>query len=181
MTAGRLIAVVGPSGVGKDSVMEALAAADPRFRIVRRVITRSAELGGEDFEGVTEGDFASRLAQGAFCLHWQAHGLSYGIPKETLDRAEAGTDQLVNLSRSVIGEAARVFPRVIVLRLSARPETLAKRLAGRGRERLDDIKARLARPGARLPDDVTVIDISNDGALADTVSQALAALKPVGA
>ncbi|MEM9552294.1 MAG: phosphonate metabolism protein/1,5-bisphosphokinase (PRPP-forming) PhnN, partial [Pseudomonadota bacterium] len=34
-----VIAVVGPSGVGKDSVLQAMCATDPRLRLVRRTIT----------------------------------------------------------------------------------------------------------------------------------------------
>ena len=46
---GRFIAVVGPSGVGKDSVMQGMAARDPRIVLARRVITRPSDAGGEDF------------------------------------------------------------------------------------------------------------------------------------
>jgi ribose 1,5-bisphosphokinase len=49
---GRLIAIVGPSGVGKDSVMIALQKQDARIVLARGVITRPSETGCEDFEGV---------------------------------------------------------------------------------------------------------------------------------
>ena len=54
---GQLIAVVGPSGAGKDTLIEAARRARPDLLIVRRVITRPTESGGEDFEGVTEAEF----------------------------------------------------------------------------------------------------------------------------
>ncbi len=38
---GPVIAVVGPSGVGKDSLMTALRAADPGVKLMLRVITRA--------------------------------------------------------------------------------------------------------------------------------------------
>ena len=50
---GRLIAVVGPSGVGKDSVMAGLHGAIPDLHLVRRVITRAPDLGGEDYDAVS--------------------------------------------------------------------------------------------------------------------------------
>ncbi|MCE0506438.1 phosphonate metabolism protein/1,5-bisphosphokinase (PRPP-forming) PhnN [Roseivivax sp. GX 12232] len=173
---GRLIAVVGPSGVGKDSVMAGLAAADPRFRLVRRVITREAGLGGEDFEPVSEATFAARQAAGAFCLSWHAHGLSYGIPAATRAEVAAGETRLANLSRLVLPEAATCFPGLEVLHITARPETLARRLAGRGRESLEEIAARQARAALPLPKGLPVTEIANDGPLTQTVARALSAL-----
>lgn len=175
---GRLVAVVGPSGVGKDSVMQALVAARPGLRCVRRVITRPADPGSEDFDAVDEIEFVRRMAAGAFVLEWRAHGLSYGVPATLTDDLAAGRDMLVNLSRSVLGQAARAFPGMVVLRLSASPEVLAARLQGRGREAAADIAIRLARGGADVPPGVPVVEVRNDGPIADTVARALAGLYP---
>ena len=48
-----MIAVVGPSGVGKDTVTQALVDAAPQLSLVRRVITRAADAGGEDYDAVS--------------------------------------------------------------------------------------------------------------------------------
>ncbi|MEO0703578.1 MAG: hypothetical protein AAFY80_15680 [Pseudomonadota bacterium] len=64
---GRLIGVVGPSGVGKDSVMAGLVEADPQLALVRRTITREPELGGEDYTPATQAAFDRLVAKGAFC------------------------------------------------------------------------------------------------------------------
>ncbi|MBR9842305.1 MAG: phosphonate metabolism protein/1,5-bisphosphokinase (PRPP-forming) PhnN [Rhodobacteraceae bacterium] len=174
----RLIGVVGPSGVGKDSVMEALTARMPQMRLVRRVITRPSEAGGETFEGVSEVEFERRVASGDFGLWWRAHGLAYGIPHTQVEDRPDGEIALVNLSRSVLDEARGRYPGFAVLSLTATPETLAHRLAGRGRESEDEIVARLARAGYARPEGPDVIEISNDGLLDETVSAALSALYP---
>ena len=174
---GRLIAVVGPSGVGKDSVMEGLAAT-PGFALVRRVITRPSEAGGEAFDGVTQKAFDRMAGQGAFALHWQAHGLSYGIPAAETARLAQGTDLLVNLSRAVLVEASRRFPGLIVLNLTAAPEVLAARLAARGRETPQDIARRLARADLALPQGLDIRTVDNGGALPDTIRAARAVLDP---
>ena len=179
MTPGRVIAVVGPSGVGKDSVMAGMAAAAPEFAIVQRVITRASGLGGEDYVPMAVADFESAAKDGAFCLYWPAHGLSYGIPIEISERANAGQSFLINLSRKVLAEAQKVFADFQVINLTARPETLAVRLAGRGRENVEDIRARLQRKVPISSKNLIVHDISNDGDLDKTVMTALKAVHPV--
>lgn len=174
---GRLIGVVGPSGVGKDSVISALARHFPHIRPVRRVITRAPELGGEDYVSVDENQFIKMKQQGAFCLDWGAHDLFYGIPSDVRTDVERGAVRVANLSRSVLVEAQRVFPTLNVLSLTAKPETLAARLSNRGRENERAIARRLARAGFALPCGVKACEISNDGTLEETVENVLAVLQ----
>ncbi len=181
MTAGRFVAVVGPSGVGKDSVIDALVAATPALVRARRVITRPAEAGGEAFEGVDAGTFRRRADAGAFVLTWEAHGLCYGIPAGVRQSLEAGSDVIANLSRGVLGEARRLFPRLAVLALTARPEVLAARLAGRGRESAAEIEGRLARMDGFRVEGADVTQVDNSGSLAQTLAAARAALYPESA
>jgi ribose 1,5-bisphosphokinase len=169
-----LIAVVGPSGVGKDSVIAGMVAARPDLAWVRRAITRPPS-GTEPFESLAPDAFAAREAAGGFCLTWEAHGLRYGIPSETLTAVRGGALQVANLSRGRLAQAAAVFPALMVLSLTAAPATLAARLAWRGRETEADIAARLARR-APLPEGLDVVEIANDGPIEATVAQALAAM-----
>src|ERR1700722_14225051 len=136
-----LVLVVGPSGAGKDTLLDAARWAltdDPRFRFVRRVIPPPADAGGEAHEPVTEAEFATC----DFALAWQAHGLHYGIPADIAADLDAGRVVVANVSRGVIAEAARWFP-VRVIEISAPPQVLAARLAARGRESASDVAARL--------------------------------------
>jgi len=178
---GRFIAVVGPSGVGKDSLMEALCARRPELVRARRVITRAAEAGGEDYIAVSPALFAAQAAGGDFALHWSAHGLQYGIPATVIDSLKAGRDVLANLSRAVLPKADRVFGDLRVLHVTARPEVLAQRLQARGRESRGEIARRLARPAPVLPEGLNVIEIDNSGRLDRAVDAAMAVLYPVNA
>ncbi|MBT8154005.1 phosphonate metabolism protein/1,5-bisphosphokinase (PRPP-forming) PhnN [Epibacterium ulvae] len=174
-TLGPVIAVVGPSGVGKDSVMTGLATGDPRLSLLKRVITRAPEAGGEDYTPVSEAEFAARSAAGEFALHWQAHGLFYGVPAAAVaaQRAE-GRGVLVNFSRSVLLDAQRIFGNFIVLSVTASPEVLAARLAGRGRETEEEQAKRLAQATKALPEGLErVYQIDNSGDLSAAVTAAL--------
>lgn len=174
---GRLFFVVGPSGAGKDTLLSGAVTADPRLHWARRVITRPEAAGGEPFEGVSEAEFAARLAQGDFALHWQAHGLSYGVPQDELAPLASGRVVLVNGSRAALDRAREVFPDMTVLHITAPPGLLADRLVARGRETRADIEARLARASFALPADCPVIEISNDAQPEAGVSRLLQALR----
>ena len=67
---GRLIYLIGPSGAGKDSLLEAAreALAARQVRIARRVITRSAEAVGEAAHPVTLAEFERLEAEQAFAF-----------------------------------------------------------------------------------------------------------------
>lgn len=173
-----IFAVVGPSGAGKDTLLAGALAARPDLRLVRRVITRPTEAGGEDFEGVSDDDFARRKARGDFALDWQAHGLSYGIPRAQVD---GPGDVLFNGSRAALPRAAQVFPGLRVIVITAPDAVLAERLSARGRETAADIGARLARAGFTLPEGIVAATVVNDGTPAEGVARLLAALQPVSA
>ncbi|MGJ8621179.1 MAG: phosphonate metabolism protein/1,5-bisphosphokinase (PRPP-forming) PhnN [Yoonia sp.] len=181
MKNGRLIAVVGPSGVGKDSVMEGLAAADPSLHLVRRTITRAPELGCEDYDAVSVAEFEDMAARGYFAVHWGAHDLQYGIPTTIQTELASGQDCLANFSRSALVAGDTAFENFCVLNITARPETLAARLAARGRESEAQIAKRLAQATKPLPVGLRVMTVSNDGALHATIAQALSLLQPVRA
>jgi ribose 1,5-bisphosphokinase len=172
-----LFLVVGPSGAGKDTLLDAaraMFADDPRFCFVRRDITRPRAAGGEDHAVVTQTEFAAGKLAGAYALSWHAHGLDYGIPADIAVDLAAGRVVVASVSRGVIAEAAARFP-VCVLEITAPAELLAARLAARGREGAADIAERLARAVA-LPPGIAVITVMNDASVADGAARLCAAL-----
>ena len=136
-----LVLVVGPSGAGKDSLLNAAREVfrdDPRISFARRVITRPADPDGENHEPVTDAEFAAR----DFALSWSAHGLRYGIAVEATRNAAV---VVANISRGVIGEAARRF-HVRVIEVTAPP-----RFSPRGWPHGDGKRLATSRAGWRGP------------------------------
>ncbi|MCH2395782.1 phosphonate metabolism protein/1,5-bisphosphokinase (PRPP-forming) PhnN [Oceanibaculum sp.] len=180
MAEGYLVLVVGPSGAGKDSLLDGARAAlagDPRFVFVRREITRPADSGGEDHIAVTEAEFRARQAAGGYALSWDAHGLGYGIPKSVEGDLAAGRTVIANVSRGVLDEARGKYGRVAILSITVSPEILTARLRARGRETEDQIAGRLDRAAAFRVTGPDVIEIRNDGDLAESVAAFVAALR----
>lgn len=173
-----LVLVVGPSGAGKDTLLNAARAAigdDPAFRFARRDITRPAGEGGEDHRPVDEPTFLARRDAGRYALWWQAHGLSYGIAADIVDDLARGATVIASVSRGVIAAAATRF-QVRVVEITAPPEVLAARLSARAREGADDIARRLLRNVA-MPTDVDVITVMNDGTIEQGAARLLEAFR----
>ncbi|MFG6208057.1 phosphonate metabolism protein/1,5-bisphosphokinase (PRPP-forming) PhnN [Pseudomonas retamae] len=176
---GKLIYLMGPSGSGKDSLIE--AARQPlralNCEVMRRVITRSAESVGEEAVGVTPDEFDQRERAGDFALAWRANGLSYGIPVEMDQRLSAGQQVLVNGSRANLRQAMARYPKLVAVMLTVEDEMLRERLLKRGRETLEQIDQRLGRNAQfkdRRSSDGPLHLIDNSGSLADAVNQLLA-------
>lgn len=177
---GVLVLVVGPSGVGKDTLIDGARAAladDPQVVFARREITRGTEAGGEDHVAVSPQDFAARRAAGAYLLCWEANGHGYGAPLALLDALAAGRTVVLNASRTVVDEARARFARVRIASITASSETLRSRLSGRARETALEIEARLARAAAAQVTGPDVTVISNDGPAAGGVAALVAVIR----
>ena len=172
--AGLLVAVVGPSGAGKDSLIgfaRASLPANAGIHFVKRAVTRLSGVGAEEHVALSEAEFAASEAAGAFALTWQAHGLCYGVPRAALEHVRAGGLAVLNGSRAALGRTAECFGRVQVVEVTADPDAIASRLGGRQRETAEDIERRIARRIDNYPGAAEAIRIDNSGEL-DVAGQA---------
>lgn len=170
MRQGQLVYVMGASGSGKDSLLQALR---PRLRggpvaFVRRYITRPLSAKGERHIAVSPERFAAMAASGEFVMDWQSHGLRYGIGKGIETTLAHGHVVLMNGSRGYLPEALRRFPSLVPVLVEVDASVLRARLLARGREQGADIEERIARAlmPAEYPDGVRRID--NSGPLVES-------------
>ena len=166
--AGALVYVMGPSGAGKDSVLErarALLSADLPIAFAHRYITRPADTGGENHVALSRAEFALRRAHGLFAFHWHAHGNDYGIGQEIHAWRRAGLAVVVSGSREHFRTMDGIGEATVPVLITAPAERLKERLLKRGREDADAAAERLQRGVAYDLDVAGAVTITNDGAL----------------
>lgn len=180
---GVFVAVAGPSGAGKDSLIAAAQKElqrDRRIVFVRRVVTRPSTA-SEDHDTLSVQDFTYRATHGAFALWWEANGLHYGLPAEILNDIRLGRVVVANVSRDVIGLARQRFARMIVVHVTASTDVLTARLASRGRELADDQAERLSRSLLREQSVEADVRIENNGSLGEAADRFLSILRALAA
>jgi len=165
---GCFFLVVGPSGAGKDSLMDGAKQTllDKGFVFAKRVITKPPGMVGEDYTSCTAEEFKQRSQNLEFLITWQAHGYDYGLERTLLDQQALGCHIVANGSRAVVNKVKDLVPNLVVVLVTAPVKTLAKRLAARGRETEPEIKERLQRQTQPFDDTTEVLTIVNDGTLA---------------
>lgn len=177
---GLLVAVVGPSGAGKDTLIARAVTAlggEPRIVFARRVVTRPADLSSEDHDSLDLAAFDDAEAAGAFCLTWRAHGLAYGLPLACLENCRDGRVVVANVSRRALAPAMARFPALCVVEVTAARELLIARIAARGRESEAEIRARVDRQLAvEPPPGAAHLRIDNSGDPQEAVELFLAHL-----
>ena len=189
------MAIVGPSGAGKDTIMNAVHEVlknNPEFLFVRRIITRKAginsfndhdetsqNIGNEDNIGVSLEKFFELSQKASFSLQWFAHGIHYGLPMGIVDEVHKGKIVIANVSRAKLGHAKELFGKVYVIEINAPIGILKERLLGRKREKITDIAERLKRANIpiQLPEGSKYCYIDNSGNVKSAVDKMLSILQ----
>jgi guanylate kinase len=146
---GLLFVVSGPSGAGKDTVVDALRARIPRLRYSVSATTRAPRPGereGEAYFFLERDVFEKRAAEGEFLETREYNGNLYGTPRSFIDGALSGGYDII-MKPEVNGALAikASFPAaVLIFLLPDKFSHLRLRLAARRTESNDQIAARLA-------------------------------------
>jgi len=143
-----LFVVSGPSGAGKDTLVEALKAHHPRLRYSISSTTRVARPGerdGVDYFFLDRAEFLRRLSDDGF-LEWREYNEHlYGTPRSFIDESlRAGFD--VVMKPEVNGALAikRRYPgAVLIFLVTDKFSNLRRRLEARRTETNEQIAARL--------------------------------------
>ena len=177
----RLYLLVGPSGVGKDTLLMHLKMQQYSIRqplVAHRYITRPVGEGNENHIELAEFDFYRRKESGLFLFDWESHGNLYGVGREVKKWLKSGNDVIVNGSRRHLQTAREIFPPLIPIWMTVSEDILRQRLFERGRETEDEIEQRIQRTREmeKLKQNDCVF-INTDQTIEDTIGQIIALIE----
>jgi guanylate kinase len=144
---GRLIVISGPSGVGKSTVVNALAERHPFFFSISATTrtARPGETDGIEYYFVDSEEFVHMRDTGEL-LEWAEYsGNLYGTPRSpVLERIADGRDVLLDIEVMGAVQVKTSFPEALTLFLAPpTPEELERRLRNRGDTSSADVERRL--------------------------------------
>jgi len=175
------LALVGPSGSGKDSVLEKLRSRH-RFHLVVTATTRPPrpnEVDGRDYMFVSRERFLEWQAQGQLLEHAEIYGEWFGVPRAQVSEALAsGLDVVLRINHvgaAAVRAAGPPGGRLVVVVLQAESEVqLARRLVARGTESLEQIAGRLRQAQRDGPHMLRMADyvlVNREGGLEQCAAQ----------
>ena len=144
-----LMAISGPSGVGKGTLVKARLARRKDLSESVSCTTRAPRKGerdGREYFFLKREEFLSRIEKGDFLEYDEHFGNFYGTPKSFVK--EALKEKSVILEIDVVGalNAKKAFPEcVLVMIVPPSEEELKRRLKGRNSETDEEIERRLSR------------------------------------
>jgi len=144
-----LVIISGPSGVGKDTIIDALRlrSHDPEYHYVVTCTTRSrrpGEVNGVDYQFLSSDAFAELRTAGGFLEANEVHGNWYGTPRgQVRDALAAGRDVILKIDvqgAQVVKE--KVPGALLIFIVPPSLEDLFQRLRSRATETADELELR---------------------------------------
>ena len=179
-----LIVISGPSGVGKNSVVQQLKRRKQAFKFVVTATTRpprTGEVDGVDYHFITQEAFARMIEEGELLEYAFVYNDYKGIPKAQVRAAFAGNQDVV-MRIDVQGAATirRLYPEALLIFLTTQNEPeLVHRLRTRKTETPDELNLRIAMARQELKrlDEFDYVVVNRDDQLDQTVDAILAIIQ----
>lgn len=177
---GKLVIFSGPSGVGKDSLLEKWIQKNPRVRRVVACTTRApraGEVDGVDYHFVSSAEFDRMAAAGEFLEHKIVHGFGYATPLANMNQMIA--DGLITILKIDVQGALEVMDkRRDVISIFIMPPSLEE-LERRIRDRRTDSDAQIALRLTNAHDELAVADRYQFRVVNDDLSRAVDELETI--
>jgi guanylate kinase len=143
-----LIVLSGPSGAGKDAVLDEMARRGHRFHRVVTFTTRpprDGERDGVDYFFVTDAQFDALIASNGLLEHAVVYGHRSGVPRQqVVEKLREGLDVYVRADVQGAASIKRLAPgAVLVFIAPSSIDELEQRIRARGSDNEERIQRRL--------------------------------------
>lgn len=151
----RVYIISGPSGVGKDTIIEQLRAAFPNAQYVVTATTRpmrTGEIDGVHYQFMSREDFVSGIEANAFIENALVYDNHYGVPKKPIiDGLAEDRDVIIKVDVKGAATLRRLIPNTISIFLAPESmEALLTRLRDRKTDDPDVLMKRFQTASAEL-------------------------------
>ena len=172
-----LVVISGPSGVGKDAVVEQMKRLDRSWYFVVTATTRTPRPGehdGEEYFFLDKSHFETMVLTKQFLEHAEVYGHRYGVPKAQVEEAlQASRDVVVKTDvKGARTLRSKVHDALLIFLAPPSMEDLEKRLRGRKTNTDADLKRRLetAREEIFHQPEFDHVVVNHDGRIQETVA-----------
>ena len=144
-----LIVISGPSGVGKDTVLQRMMERDLPLHFVVTATTRArrpAEVHGKDYFFVSNDEFARMIENDELLEYAIVYNDYKGIPKQQIRNAlNSGKDVIMRVDVQGAATIRKIVPEAVLVFLTTESEeAMVRRLEARKTETPEGLKLRIA-------------------------------------
>jgi guanylate kinase len=179
-----LVVISGPSGVGKDTVIQRMKERELPFHFVVTATTRPARAGevhGVDYFFLSSDEFARMIEADEMLEYAIVYNDYKGIPKEQVRQALAsGKDVLMRIDVQGAATIREISPEAVLVFLTTQNETeLVNRLKARKSETPEGLNLRIATARKELKriKEFDYVVVNRDDKLDETVDKILAIIQ----
>ncbi len=173
-----LLVISGPSGVGKDTVVQRMKERGLPFHFVVTATTREKrpnETNGKDYWFVSKDEFARMIDENELIEYAVVYGDYKGIPKwEVRDALASGKDVVMRIDVQGAETVRKLVPEALLIFITCESEEeLERRLRERKTESLDSLSLRIATARKELQriQSFDYVIVNRDFHLDDTVNK----------
>lgn len=180
----QLVVLSGPSGAGKDSLLQRMKQLGFPFHFVVTATTRPprpGEVDGVDYHFVSRARFQEMIQRGELLEHALVYGDYKGIPRLQVEEAlRSGRDVILRIDVQGAATIRRLAPGAVLIFLTAASEEeLIQRLRTRKTEAAEALARRIAtaREELKRVEEFDYVVVNREGCLDEAVAQVQAIIQ----